>query len=106
MSGRTLSRRFRAHVGMTPAAFIARARVREPQRLLETTTLSVEAVAEHVGYGSATVFRERFAALVGVSPLAYRRSFSSNVAIREASVVAPVRARAFRERHEYPARHA
>jgi len=77
MSCRTLSRRFRTHVGMTPAAFIARARVREAQRLLETTTLSVEVVAENVGYGSATVFRERFAAIVGVSPLAYRRSFSS-----------------------------
>jgi transcriptional regulator GlxA family with amidase domain len=65
---------------MTPAAFIARARVREAQRLLETTTLSMEVVAEHVGYGSATVFRERFAAIVGVSPSAYRRSFSSAIA--------------------------
>jgi transcriptional regulator GlxA family with amidase domain len=76
MSGRTLSRRFRAHVGMTPAAFVARSRIREAQRLLETTALSMEIVAENVGYGSATVFRERFAAIVGVSPLAYRRSFS------------------------------
>jgi len=77
MSCRTLSRRFREHVGMTPAAWIARARVREAQRLLETTTLSVEAVAELAGYGSATVLRDRFAAIVGVSPRAYRRSFSS-----------------------------
>jgi hypothetical protein len=37
---------FREHVGMTAAAWIARARVREAQRLLETTTLSVEGVAE------------------------------------------------------------
>jgi transcriptional regulator GlxA family with amidase domain len=84
MSGRTLSRRFRTHVGMTPAAFIARARVREAQRLLETTTLSVERVAESVGYGSATVFRERFAAILGVSPLAYRRSFSSGKSLPDA----------------------
>jgi len=77
MSCRTLSRRFREHVGMTPAAWIAKARVREAQRLLETTRLSVEAVAEAAGYGSATVLRDRFAAMVGVSPLAYRRSFSS-----------------------------
>jgi len=80
MSCRTLSRRFRAHVGMTPAAFIARARIREAQRLLETTSRSIEVIAENVGYGSATVFRERFAAIVGVSPLAYRRSFSADVA--------------------------
>jgi transcriptional regulator GlxA family with amidase domain len=77
MSCRTLSRRFRAHVGMTPAAWIGKARVREAQRLLETTKQSVERVAEMVGYGSTTVLRERFTEVVGVSPLAYRRSFSS-----------------------------
>jgi transcriptional regulator GlxA family with amidase domain len=75
MSGRTLSRRFREHVGTTPAAWIARTRVRQAQRLLETTSLSVEAVAEATGFGSATVLRERFNAMVGTSPLAYRRSF-------------------------------
>lgn len=79
MSPRTLSRRFRAHVGMTPARWIAKARAREAQRLLETTTLSVEAVAEAAGYGSATVLRSRFAAILGVSPLAYRRAFSSEL---------------------------
>jgi AraC-like DNA-binding protein len=42
---RTLSRRFREHVGMTPARSIARSRMREAQWLLETTTLSVEAIA-------------------------------------------------------------
>jgi transcriptional regulator GlxA family with amidase domain len=78
MSCRTLSRRFREHVGMTPAAWIARARIRHAQRLLETTTLSVEAVAEAVGFGSATVLRERFRATVGASPLTYRRSFVSS----------------------------
>jgi transcriptional regulator GlxA family with amidase domain len=82
MSCRTLSRRFREHVGITPAAWIARARIRETQRLLETTTLSVEAVAERAGFGSATVFRERFATLVGVSPVVYRRSFSSKTEVR------------------------
>ena len=76
MSCRTLIRRFRKHVGITPAAWIARARVHEAQRLLETTQLSVQAVAEAVGYGSAAVLRERFSGIVGVSPLAYRRSFS------------------------------
>lgn len=75
MSGRTLSRRFRERVGMTPAAWIARARIRHAQRLLETTRLPIEAIAEAVGFGSATVLRERFRASVGASPLAYRRAF-------------------------------
>jgi len=77
MSGRTLSRRFRDHVGMPPAAWVATARLREAQRLLETTGLSVEAIAERAGFGSTTVLRERFHSIVGTSPLAYRRSFRS-----------------------------
>jgi len=76
MSERTLTRRFRTHLGTTPGEFVTRARIREAQRLLETTKLSVGAVADAVGYRSAAVMRERFARSFGISPLAYRRSFS------------------------------
>jgi transcriptional regulator GlxA family with amidase domain len=75
MSTRTLSRRFRRQVGTTPAAWIAGARVRGAQRLLETTDLSIEGVAEAVGITSSAVLRERFRRLVGTSPQSYRRSF-------------------------------
>jgi transcriptional regulator GlxA family with amidase domain len=75
MSIRTLSRRFREQVGTTPARWIAHARVRFAQRLLETTDLSVESVASESGFGSATVMREHFAQRVGATPLGYRRSF-------------------------------
>ena len=75
MSTRTLSRRFRRQVGTTPAAWIADARVRGAQRLLETTDLSVERVAESVGITSSAVLRERFGRIVGTSPQSYRRSF-------------------------------
>jgi transcriptional regulator GlxA family with amidase domain len=76
MSTRTLSRRFRRQVGTTPALWVAGARVRQAQRLLETTDLSVERVAADVGFGSAAVLRERFRRIVGTSPQGYRRSFS------------------------------
>jgi transcriptional regulator GlxA family with amidase domain len=76
MSIRTLSRRFRAQVGTTPADWIARARVRHAQVLLETTELAVEQVASESGFGSAAVMREHFGNIVGTSPLAYRRTFS------------------------------
>jgi len=75
MSTRTLSRRFRQQVGTTPALWVSRARVRRAQRLLETTDLSVESVADGVGFGSATVLRDRFRRIVGTSPQSYRRSF-------------------------------
>jgi transcriptional regulator GlxA family with amidase domain len=76
MSTRTLSRRFRDEVGATPAAWVAQARVRRAQRLLETTDLSVEQVAGEVGFRSASVLREHFASAVGTSPMTYRRAFS------------------------------
>ena len=76
MSTRTLSRRFHEQVGATPAAWIARARVRRAQRLLETTDLSIEQVAAEAGFGSAAVMRVHFGEVVGTSPLTYRRAFS------------------------------
>ena len=75
MSARSLSRHFRAQVGTTPAVWIARARVRRAQRLLETTDHSVERIATEVGFGSATVLRAQFGEVVGTSPQTYRRQF-------------------------------
>jgi transcriptional regulator GlxA family with amidase domain len=75
MSTRTLSRRFREQVGTTPAQWLAHARIRRAQRLLETTDLSVERVAAEVGFGAAAMLRERFRQVVGTSPREYRRSF-------------------------------
>jgi transcriptional regulator GlxA family with amidase domain len=70
MSTRTLSRRFLERVGATPAQWVTTARVRGAQQLLETTGLSVEEVAVHSGFSSASVLREHFFATVGTSPLA------------------------------------
>src|SRR5207245_10713471 len=75
MSVRTLSRNFRAQAGMTPAEWVARARVRRAQRLLETTRFDVEQVAAKCGFGSASVLRQHFAAIIGTRPLAYPRAF-------------------------------
>jgi len=79
MSTRTLSRRFREQIGTTPAAWIIHARVRRAQHLLEITDLAVERLAAECGFGSASVMREHFGRLVGTTPLAYRRAFSSRV---------------------------
>jgi transcriptional regulator GlxA family with amidase domain len=75
MSTRTLSRRFRQQIGTTPLQWLNRSRVRKAQCLLETTGHSVEWIADSVGFGSATTFRDQFKHLVGVSPQAYRRAF-------------------------------
>ncbi len=77
VSTRTLSRRFREQLGTTPAAWIARARVRRAQQLLETTELSIERIAAEVGFGSSTVLRVHFSRIAGISPIEHRRSFRS-----------------------------
>ena len=77
MSTRTLTRQFRDQVGTTPARWVAHARVRRAQHLLETTRRSMEQVASDVGFCSSAVFREQFRQLVGTSPLQYRRSFAA-----------------------------
>jgi transcriptional regulator GlxA family with amidase domain len=76
MSKRSLVRHFRAQVGTTPAQWVAHARVRRAQRLLETTAISIERLACEVGFGSSAVLRERFHEHVGTSPQSYRRAFS------------------------------
>lgn len=77
LSTRTLSRRVREQLGITPAQWVAQARVRRAQDLLESTDLSIERVAEEVGFRSAAVLREHFAKTVRVSPSQWRRSFAS-----------------------------
>ena len=74
MTPRTLSRRFRQQAGTTPLQWLLAARVRRAQLLLETTSLSVEQVAEQAGFGSAVTLRDRFARSVGTTPTAYRRA--------------------------------
>lgn len=75
-STRTLIRRFREQTGTTPLQWLHRARIRQAQHLLETSDHPVERIAAQVGFGSPTAFRDRFKRTTGVSPHAYRRSFS------------------------------
>jgi transcriptional regulator GlxA family with amidase domain len=44
---------------------------------LETTDLSIDALAEEVGYEDGSFFRRLFRRKVGLSPHAYRLRFSS-----------------------------
>jgi transcriptional regulator GlxA family with amidase domain len=75
MSTRTLSRRFREQMDTTPAQWVARARVRRAQQLLETSGHAIERVASLAGFHSATTLRLQFQQIVGTSPKAYRRAF-------------------------------
>jgi len=75
MSRRTLTRHFQASTGMSPGEWISRERIHRSQELLETTDLSVERVAEQVGFQSAITFRQTFRHKLGVSPVEWRKTF-------------------------------
>ena len=77
VSVRTLHRRFQDETGMSPGAWVLRARIRRAQQLLETTDENIDCVAAKSGFGTTSNFRERFCQALDVSPRAYRRSFRS-----------------------------
>ncbi|AZG47396.1 helix-turn-helix domain-containing protein [Gordonia insulae] len=76
MSTRTFARRFVDEVGVSPHKWLTEQRVLHARRLLESTGLPVDVVAEQVGFASATLLRHHFNAAVGVSPTIYRRRFA------------------------------
>lgn len=75
MSERTFHRAFLAATGSTPGRWLRVQRVRLARRLLETTDLTVERVAERSGLGTPANLRRRLRAELGVTPDAYRRTF-------------------------------
>lgn len=76
MSTRNFTRRFAALTGTTPHRWVVHQRVAAAQRLLESTTLPVEIVAERCGFGTAASMRGHFRATVHASPSAYRETFA------------------------------
>ena len=75
MSVRTLTRRFRQEVGMTPVDWLIQQRVEYARHLLESSDLPVDRLARSVGFGSSASLRGHFHTAVGVSPQAYRKTF-------------------------------
>jgi transcriptional regulator GlxA family with amidase domain len=75
LSPRTVNRRFHDETGYTPMQWLAAARVRRAQELLEATGHGVDRVAELAGFASPTNFRAQFKRYAGVSPQTYRQTF-------------------------------
>ena len=73
MSERHFTRIFRAQSGVTPTEFVKHVRIEEARRLLEASELSVNAVAQRVGYSAPDAFRRVFTRQVGMEPSRYRR---------------------------------
>jgi AraC family transcriptional activator FtrA len=76
MSPRTFARRFGESAGTTPYRWLLQQRIERAQRLLETTDLSIDHVADRSGFGTADNLRKHFRRTVHTTPNSYRRTFA------------------------------
>ena len=72
---RSFTRKFTAEAGMTPLRWLNEQRIAEACRLLETTDLTVQAVASRTGLGTTANFRLHFTRKFNTTPSSYRRLY-------------------------------
>ncbi|MFD2165384.1 transcriptional regulator FtrA [Thalassotalea euphylliae] len=77
MSDRTFLRHFKKATGTTPGEWLIHLRIEAAKHLLESTALSMDAVAEQVGLGTSMTLRHHFKQRVSISPMAYRKQFNA-----------------------------
>jgi transcriptional regulator GlxA family with amidase domain len=75
MSRRNFTRHFRDATGTSFKQWLLNQRVAHAQRLLETSDVSIELVAQEAGFGSALSLRQHFRTALRTSPSEYRRQF-------------------------------
>jgi AraC-like DNA-binding protein len=73
ISRSVLYRNFSYHHGMTVSEYINLKRVNEAVGLLIKTDLSIDEIAQAVGFASATYFVSVFKRLKGLTPLQFRK---------------------------------
>jgi len=74
MSERTLARHVRARTGQSSLALVQSVRLNRARMLLESSRMSVEQVAEQVGYGDATALWRMMRRVTGMTPRQLRSS--------------------------------
>jgi transcriptional regulator GlxA family with amidase domain len=75
LTERTFLRRFHKATSLNPTAYLQLLRIGKARELLETTTLSFNEIAWHVGYSDPAAFRKIFRKQLGLNPGEYRRRF-------------------------------
>ena len=78
VSERTLARRFKASLGMSPLSYLQSQRIARARQLLESSASSLEKIVEQCGYEDVSSFRKLFARQVGMTPREYRLRFGND----------------------------
>jgi transcriptional regulator GlxA family with amidase domain len=78
ISERTLARRFKASLGISPLSYLQSQRIARARQLLESSRLPLERIVEQCGYEDVSSFRKLFARQVGMTPREYRLRFGND----------------------------
>jgi AraC family transcriptional activator FtrA len=76
MSERTFIRRFRETTGLSPGEWLIRTRVDFAKEQLESTSSSVDQIAQGSGFATVEALRHHFRTRIGLSPRQYRQRFA------------------------------
>lgn len=79
VSKRTLIRRFKSALDMTPYAYLQQVRIEVSQKLLAETQLTPEQVVSRVGYEDMSSFRRLFKQHAGLTLTEYRQRFAKRL---------------------------
>jgi len=74
MSTRTLNRRFKAALGISPLDFLQEVRINIAKDLLKTSNLSISEIVDKVGYQDTGFFTALFKKHMATTPIAYRET--------------------------------
>ncbi len=69
-----LIRIFRKELGTTPMHYLCSTRIHTAKSLLQASSLSIDEIAQHVGYQDTSYFWRVFKRMTGISPSGYRKS--------------------------------
>lgn len=78
MTRRTFTRKFNNATGTSVGKWLTAERLHQAQELLESTDLSIEIVAEKIGFSSVITFRDQFKKQFSVTPKEWRKTFQIN----------------------------
>lgn len=79
VSQRTLIRRFKSELNVTPITYLQNARIETAKKILENTSTPLHQVVEQVGYNDLSSFSKLFKKRVGLTPMGYRQRFSKRL---------------------------
>jgi AraC-like DNA-binding protein len=77
MSRATLQRKFKAGLGVSPMTYLNRWRISKAYQLVKHSNLSLDSIAESIGFSDARTMRTAFRRQFGITPSALRKEAGS-----------------------------